>query len=517
MRSRLFLVAAAGVLALALAAAAIGSTSAGSNDVLRVPFLADMSVPDPDVFYDIEGNSVILSVYQGLVKYGPNSTRIVPDLASSWTISPDQLTFTFKLRAGVTFQDGSALTSTAVKASLQRRLNVNQAPAYMLADIKRMETPDPLTIRIVLKRRVGPFMSYLASSWGPKIIGPAAIAKNAGKDFGQTYLQTHGDGTGPYKLTRFDRGSQYVLTRFDGYWGPKPKFRQIVIKIVPDIGTQRLELQRGDLDAILHSFPASELAAAAKDPNLQVLQQSSFLMALLYVNTNKAPFSSASARATLAKAIDVPQIVKQVYGVSGSVPAGAYPPGILAGEPRLDYGKAKVDVSKLAKGHGSIVLGYTADDSGEQQRAAELLQAQIGALGYSVTVKEVQLPQVYAYVKNLKGAPDLLLMTNTPDAAHPDTWARIAWDSAGGLNFLGYKNPQVDKLLDRAQTAPTATANALYRKVGKLVIASHEILVVANVKDTQVVRKDVFGARQSHVPAYPWMLNYAALSRRATG
>jgi peptide/nickel transport system substrate-binding protein len=516
MRPRSLLVLTAGALALALSLAVTATggtarTSAGATDTLRIPFLADMSVPDPDIFYDIEGNSVILSVYQGLVKYAPNSTKIVGDLARSWTVSPDELTYTFKLQPGVKFHDGSTMTSKAVKASLQRRLDVNQAPAYMLADVKAMQTPNPLTLRIVLKHRVGPFLSYLASSWGPKVIGPGAIVTHAGKDFGQTWLRTHGDGTGPYELTSFQRGTQYVLTRFPGHWGPKPAFKQVVIKIVPDIGTQRLMLEHGDLDAIFHSFPASELPSAAGDSQLRVLQQPSFLSALLYVNTNKAPFSSAAARTGLAQTVNLPQLVGSVYGAYGSVPKGPYPPGILPGMPPLDYGGKPS--GKAPKGSGHILLAYTADDSGEQQRAAELLQAQIGSLGYSVTVKEVQLPQVYAYINNLKAAPDLLLMTNTPDAAHPDTWARIVWDSKGGLNFLGYKNAKIDALLDRALTATPAKAHSLYVEVGKLLVASHEILFVANVKDTMVVRRDLGGIDKAHVLAYPWMLDYSVLRR----
>src|SRR3977135_1080827 len=78
-----------------------GTTGSGASDTLRVPYLGDMSVPDPDIFYDIEGNSVILSSYEGLLTYAPNSTQKVGALATSWSTSPDRLTYTFHLRAGV--------------------------------------------------------------------------------------------------------------------------------------------------------------------------------------------------------------------------------------------------------------------------------------------------------------------------------------------------------------------------------------------------------------------------------
>ena len=97
-----------------------------------------------------------------------------------------------------------------------------------------------------------------------------------------------------------------------------------------------------------------------------------------------------------------------------------------------------------------------------QRRVGELLQASLTSAGYDVTLREVQLPDTYGYVKHLKTAPDLMLQTNTPDAAHPDTWARIVFYSTGGLNFFGYNDKQVDKALDDALDAPQAEATKLY-------------------------------------------------------
>jgi peptide/nickel transport system substrate-binding protein len=509
------------MLALLLAAAAMvagcGSTqrksTTGSGDVLRIPYLADMSVPDPDVFYDIEGNAVILNQYEGLLKYAPGSTRIVGSLADSWTVSPDRLTYTFKLHPGVTFHSGAPLTSQAVKDSFQRRLDVDSAPAYMLQPVKSMSTPDPLTFVVTLKHPVNPFEAYMASSWGPKVIGPDAIKTHAGKDFGQKWLRTHGDGTGPYKLTSFDRGRQYRLDRNDRYWGAKANFKTVLIKITPDIGTQRLELQNGDLDAILHSFPASEFASLPAD--LQIQRRDSFLRLLLYANTNKAPFDDPVVRAGLRSAIDVDQLVNQAYSGTASKARGAYPEAIVPGQAPLPY---EPDPAKAAAAAGKattkkVLLAYTSDESGVQRRVGELLQAQLKSAGYDVTLKEVQLPQVYGYLARLKEAPDLLLMTNTPDAAHPDTWARILFSSTGGLNFLGFKDPQVDALLDQAIGAPEAQATTLYEQVGQRVIDSNSIFFLGNVKDVFVLRQDLHDIQS--VPAYPWTIPYAPLKRGA--
>jgi len=373
------------VLAAALLAAACSSSSSsksasasGSASTLKLAYLADMSTPDPDVFYDIEGNTVILSAYEGLVKYKPDSTEIVPSLAKSWDISPDKLTYTFHLQDGVTFQDGTPFNSAAVKTEFERRLAVGSAPAYMLMPVASMDTPDPSTFVVTLKSVVNPFMDYMASSWGPKMTSPKALADNAGTDNAQTYLKEHAVGTGPFMLTAFNRGQNYEMTRFDSYWGPKAKFAKVDIRIIPDMGTQRLQLQSGDLDVILHSFPEAELPSVQGSTNLAVKDFSSFLQSLLYVNTNKAPFNDPMLRKAVAGAIDRDALVKEVYGSYGISAGSPYPPGILAQSlAPVSYPATTTKVP----GAGPITMVYTADESGIQRRLADQSFADEEAIG----------------------------------------------------------------------------------------------------------------------------------------
>src|SRR5205085_4569678 len=132
----------------------------------------------------------------------------------SYTVSPDGLTYTFKLRSNVKFHDGTTLDSAAAKASFKRRTDVNSAPAYMLADVASYDTPDPLTFVVSLSHPVSPFLDYLAAPYGSKMISPTLLAANAGDDFGQTYLKTHDAGTGPFTMSAFVPGEHYNLTRF---------------------------------------------------------------------------------------------------------------------------------------------------------------------------------------------------------------------------------------------------------------------------------------------------------------
>ncbi|MDQ1710241.1 MAG: peptide/nickel transport system substrate-binding protein, partial [Frankiaceae bacterium] len=414
---------------------ASATPAAGPTDkTLHLAYLADMSVPDPDVFYDIDGNALILSVYEGLLKYGPDSTKIVPSLAKSWTVSPDGLTYTFTLQDGVSFQDGTPFDSAAVKASLERRIAVGNAPAYMLEPVKDIATPDAKTVVLTLKGITTPFLDYLASSWGPKMISPKALTEHAGSDNAQTWLKDHGVGTGPYALTGFARSDHYTLTRNDNYWGDKPQFATVEIKIVPDMNAQILALKSGDQDAIMHSYPVAELGAASSDSNLTVAKFDSFLQSMLYLNAQKAPLSDPALRKALAAAIDRDAVVKEVYGDYGTPAASTYPSSLL--DPALAPVSYPPSTAKVP-GSPKISFAFTADESGVQKRLAELLQQKLTAAGFVVTVREVQAAQTYDFVKDLAHAPDVLLQTNTPDAAHPDTWSRIVWGSGGGLNFFG--------------------------------------------------------------------------------
>src|SRR5260370_21674499 len=191
-------------------------------------------------------------------------------------------------------------------------------------------------------------------------------------------------------------------------------------------------------------------------------------------------------RKAVAGDIQLDSLVKDVYGSYGTPAGSPYAPGILDQSPApISYPATTGKVP----GAGPITFVYTADESGIQRRLAELIQQKLSAAGFSVSLKEVQLPQVYDYVNDLKNAPDMLLMTNTPDAAHPATWARILWGSKGGLNFLGYNNPDVDKLLDQgAQATDKAASDQAYAQAGRLLDDDLGILFLANPPDVMLMR-----------------------------
>jgi peptide/nickel transport system substrate-binding protein len=493
--------------ALALVTAACGGSSksddgaspsggASASDVVNLAYNADMQVPDPDIFYEIEGNSLTTSVYEGLVRYEPNSTEIEGALAQTYEVAPDGLTYTFHLRPGVTFHDGTPMDAAAVKGSFERRTDVGSAPSYMLADVAAYDTPDPSTFVVHMQRPVSAFLDYLAAPYGPKAVSPKVLADHGGSDFAQSWLKTHDAGTGPFEISDFVPGEHYTLSRYDGYWGGKAEVKTINISIVPDISTQRLMLESGELSMIIHGLSLSDVASLSKRSDLQVQRFPALFKSLLYVNENKGVFRDKAMRNALQQAIDKANITKQVYGDNGTVstqflPKGELPEGMGMDDAKYDPSVLKGLVAGLSD--TSVDLAYSSDDA-RNQRAAELIQTQLSALGLKVTTRAIPIAQVFDLPNQKDQAPDLLYATVNPDAAHPDTWVRIFNNTEGALNWEQCSVPAADAAMDAGlASTDKAEIQQHYAAAVDALVDSGCWINVADIQEVIVARKTFSG------------------------
>ncbi len=489
-----------------------GPTSTASGDeTLNLAFFADMSTADPDIFYDIEGLAVMQSVYEGLLRYAPGTTELEGQLAESWEVSGDGLTYTFTLREDLAFADGTPLDSAALQASFERRSAVDQGPAYMLLGVESYETPEPRTLVINLSEPDVAFLHYLASAWSPKAVNPAILAEHA-DDNAQAYLDENSAGSGPYVLEEFSRGTGYTLARNESYWGEAPYFAAVDIAVTPDVSTQILGVERGDLDVILHGFPLANLDTVQRNEALSVEEFPSLGTTSLYLNQHKPALADVTTREALMRAIDIPTLVQEVYGETAEVPDNAYPPGLL--DPSL----APVDFAadqegQALEGRGiSIDIVYTPDSSGVQRRLADLMRQRLATVGVEASPRQVQLGEVFGYREDVESAADIYVSTPAPDGAHPDTWGRIVWYTEGPLNFFNYSNPALDAALDRGLHATDEDVAAeAYGEAGRLATEDWAVVPIAYVNDVVVARADLTGVE--HVPAYPWKVNLGALGR----
>jgi peptide/nickel transport system substrate-binding protein len=494
-----------------------GSSSSPASHVptsLRVAFVADMGPPDPDIFYGTEGNMVTNSAYEGLLQYADNSTTIVGALASVPNISPDGLTYTFKLHPGVTFHDGTPFNAAAVAFSFARRTKINQAPAYMLVHVKSVDTPDALTVVVHLDQPVSAFLDYLASPFGPKMVSPTAItAHTTSNDEAQGWLTTHDAGSGPYELTSFVPSQKYVLTRYPGYWGAAPAFNEVDISILPDLTTQQLELESGQLDMIMHGLTPGDIASFAHKSGFVVHNYPTELKAMLFINPHAGAFATQAARDALEQALDKTSITKSVFGDAASVSTQIYPAGELPAS--VTTSTVPYDPSVLRRlvptlSTKKVDIGYDATDP-RNVKFAELVQLALQQVGLDATTRPIPIDQIFALPNHLAQAPSILIQTVPPDAAHPDTWARIYMSASGGANSLECVNPAVDKLLDAGLSATTTSAEyAAYGQAGNLLGQEGCFVDIADVQDSIVTRTGLAGFY--HVPSMPWAFKLAALT-----
>jgi len=490
---------------------------------VNIGFVADMGVPDPDIFYELEGNVVITNAYEGLVQYANNSTQIVPSLATSWTISPDGLTYTFQLRPNVMFHDGSGpMTSKDVAASFMRRTALGSAspPGYMLADVAGYDTSNPQVLVIHLKSPVAPFMDYLAAPYGPKVEDAAGLAAHAGSDMDQTWFKTHDLGTGPYTITDFVAGDHYTLTSFPQWWGGVPQVTSIHISILPDISTQQLEFQSGQLQMILHGLSKEDEAAYEHNPKYQVLRFPANFKLMLAVNEHKGIFTNLALRQALQQAINRAEIVNDVYGQDATVSTQTYPTGELPSN--LGVQNPTYDPSILAKlvkslPNKHVDLAYTNDDA-RNQRVAEIIQTELQAAGLDATDRGIPLTVAYSLSGEPNQRPDLLLTTTNPDASAPDTWVRIYLHTVdatdGSLNYLDCSVAGADQAMDTGQHLTTPSAvQAAYGQAGDLLAADACEDNIADVQD--VVVADAGYSNWYHQPPTLFSVKFGLLKLSA--
>ena len=487
------------------------TNSEAQTSTVRSPLISDPPPLDPDVFYQPEGLLIMTSAYQGLLRYVPGSTKIEGLLATKWTASPDGLTYTFTLRNGVKFADGTPFDSAAAKASFQRRIDLAAGPSYMLADVKDMQTPDPLTFVVTLTKPVAPFLDYLASPYGPLMTSPTAVAQHtAGADHASAWLASHTAGTGPYELTAAEPANHYTLSANKNYWGDPPQITTVELPVIAATAVQHLELAKGQLDMILHGLSKGDYEALSKGPNTEVRQEDALVKALVMVNPASQVFGPLQAREALSAALDQTALTAAAFGDQGSPSTQFYPIGMLPDGAVPD--QHAHDPSKLAaiggKG-GNVEIGFPTGDS-SLQGLANQIQVVLQQAGLTATVRDFPSAQLFALAENADQRPDLLAVSFNPDAAHPDTWSRIYQYTKAPVNLQGCSVPAADNLLDEGSAEPDpAKSQALYIDAAKAYRDSLCWINLADLHNTIAARKGY--SNWSSQPAWMWDTDFSTL------
>ena len=471
------------------------SADSGGGGTLTTTLSFDPGSLDPDVFYGNEGLLITTSCYDGLLKYKNDTTEIEPALAESYEVSNGGKRYTFKLRDGVKFADGSAADAEAVRFSIERRRKVDAGPAYMVAPIVKTSAPDPLTLVIDLKTPINPFTSWLASPYGLKVVNPKAVKANEkGGDSAQEWMATHCAGTGPYDLTSVTKGQRYELTANKHYWGPKPEFPKVTLKLIPNFSTQALQLRSGDLDMMTHGLTKADVQGFEKDDGFEVHRRPGISAINLWVNANKPNLEDPEVRRAIAMALDRETLVEEVYGDDAEVYNQVFAPGTLP--PEYDYDtpydpdEAKAIMADVPENMRSVTLQFTSDDATNQQIAG-LMAQQLNSVGFEVKQRGLPETEVFNFTEAPENRrPDMIVLPQNPDDASPSSFPQLQWLSTGA--FFPPIDEEADKVFQQAvQTEDADEALELYGQAADMYKKHHVFVPIANTKAVIVTRAGI--------------------------
>jgi peptide/nickel transport system substrate-binding protein len=366
---------------------------------------------------------IVTSVYEQLVRVAANGVDLEPALAASWDISPDGLTYTFHLRPGVKFSDGSDLKASDVLYSLNRARNEpSQVWTFTLVAVKDVAAPDDATVVITLNQPWAPFLADIAM-FNSSVI-PETWAKG-----NEARLATEMLGTGPFMLAEWKKEEYLRLTKNPYYWEEGlPLLDEITVAKVPDDNNRILQLQGGEIDA-MYDVPFSRAAELDADPNLQVLKFPSSFTQYVVLNHKVEPLDDVNVRLALNYATDKDAIVQVVLFGNGEPATTFMPKDMLFWNDQLpgfpfDLAKAKDYLAKSKAPNGFTLEVILLGGVVEFEQLGATLKDMWGQIGVTVNLSPLDQSVYYSTWTDETYQADIIYWTN--DIVDPDEVATTA-------------------------------------------------------------------------------------------
>ncbi|MCZ6785616.1 MAG: ABC transporter substrate-binding protein [Planctomycetota bacterium] len=470
---------------------------------------------DPATVTDGESVLVVTNIFDSLIAYKPGTTEIVPALAERWEVGKDGRTYTFHLRKGVKFHDGSDFDADAVVFTFERQKDPDH-PARRRADtfsyyannfreLERVEAVDAHTVKFHLSKPTALFLTNLALH-NALIVSPTAW-KSEGRDAQGRYQYLFARkpvGTGPFRFKSWRKAEQIELTaNQDHFWGA-PGVDRLIIRSIKNPQARLTELESGGIHGM--DNPALEdIALARNNPDLNVIEQPGLNVCYLAMNTEKKPFDNAKVRQAVAFCIDKRSLIESAYDGFGE-PATTMCPVTMWGH--LDLEDRKPDIAKARRllkeaGYGNgfdTTLWY-----GHMQRAylpnptntAIQIQKDLELAGINVKLKKVEWK---AYIPaTQRGDHEMCILGWMADVPDPDNFLSVLLHEKNAVkgeanNVSFYKNAEMSGLFDKALlTADRKERAQLYHAAQAIAFEDAPTVPLATIPDFRIVRKNVRG------------------------
>lgn len=439
------------------------------------------------------------NVYEPLVEIDPAKLELFPALATEYSISEDGKTYTFLLREGVTFHGGAPFTADDVKATIERVQAINQGPAFLVANVTAVTVVDPKTVTIATAEP-DPFLPAHLVKIG--IVSAQTIAANAGEDNARTWFADNADGTGPYKMSSYERGTQITLAKNEGWWnGWEPgSIDEVTCRWAAETSTRVQMLERGEAD-LIGWVPPTEAQRVGQTEGFSLVQWSTFdTDPAVYINTQKAPTDNVKFRQALAAAFNYQAMIDYNQGFAAT-PAGPVPADFPGGAqdlvaPVQDLAKAQQLLAESGVDAASVELEMVVPSGfASFGFCATVLQDSASQLGIKVNTQEMPWAQMLELYKNLEDAPHLTDFAQSPFGLDPIQFVGQFFVTGAVYNMANYSNPDVDAMVATAKTTIDETER-------NQILSDIQHKVVDEAVNIWTCRPQTLDAVPNHVTGY---------------
>ena len=486
--------------AIALAFGVFTAPLAMASKDVTVAVAITLDSLDPYNTQSTLAQAVAKSYYEGLLTFDKD-LKVKPWLATSYTASPDGLTYTFKLRHDVKFQDGTDFNADAVKANFDRAIDkANGLARYsQFSEIKQVDVIDPYTVKITLNKPFSSFINALAHP-SAAMICPDSL-KKWGKD-----ITFHPCGTGPFEFVEWKPAEYLKVKKFPGYWRKGyPKIDTLTFRTVSDNNTRATVMQTGEAQ-FAFPVPFEDAPVLKANPKLELTASPSITMRYVSMNVQQKPFNDVRVREALNYAINKEALAKVAFGGYSTPAPGVVPMGDAFAEKMTpwpyDPAKARELLKEAGYPDGFSTTLMTAYNDGTTAKVAQFLQQQLAQVGVKASI---QLLEAGQRVQLIQQAPD---PKTAPVRMYYSGWSASTGEADWALrpllvkdafppvlyNTAYYSNPAVDKdVSDALLTTDPAKRTQLYADAQNRVWKDAPWIFLTNDRNLSVQSKNLTG------------------------
>ena len=453
-----------------------------------------------------EGQSGIMArnIYSRLLDQSYDGTVFTPDLAESWEVSADGLTYTFNLRKDVKFHDGTPMTSADVVYSYQRALNIGQGDSVFLIGIldpENVVAKDDYTVEMTLNKPWAPFLNIVASPRVLSILPKAWVEANktAEDPWAKEYLFDHANGTGPYKFITWVPKQHIELEKYADYYQGPAKVDTIIYQLNSEDIATRLMLEKGEVD-IVQKLPDDMMKELAKNPDVVVMTKPLDSFMYWIFKCNEKPFDDKRVRQAVAYAIDYDAIMSGLVMDGGIRMTTPLLKGMLGYNEDIPPIQRDVEKAKALMAEAGYKDGFKIEMPYVQWGLIPLLavaiQANLGEIGIEAELKEIPLNSLVAGIET--GEFNFFVWNSNPAYPHPDAlFFKLLSTSIGkgaDGNIAYYTNLDVDKTIDNAVNSTDVDEQiANYEEAQVLIMEDMPWLLLYQESNSHATRSTVTG------------------------